>query len=203
HSTELTTAKSELRAGAKLLVHSVEDAAVDDEFLALVKKNNAIYCPTLTVGRGYLRMFDGAANHKVPAVDDPNHCVDPLTLKKVAETAGTPTDVPADRISRIEARTAEREKTMAANLKKVADAGITIAMGTDAGNPLTLHGPSIYAELEAMQAAGLTPMQVLVSATRGGSLALGRDKEIGTVEKGKLADLLFLGADPTKDTKAF
>jgi imidazolonepropionase-like amidohydrolase len=203
HSTELPTAKSALRAGAKLLVHSVEDAPIDDEFLALVKKNNAIYCPTLTVGRGYVRMYAGAANHQAPAVDDPNHCVDPLTLKKVAETAGVPTDVPADRLPRIEARTTEREKIMAANLKKVADAGITIAMGTDAGNPLTLHGPSIYAELEAMQAAGLTPMQVLVSATRGGSLAMGRDKEIGTVEKGKLADLLLLGADPTKDTKAF
>ena len=72
-------------------------------------------------------------------------------------------------------------------------------MGTDAGNPLTLHGVSVYAEMEAMQAAGMTPMEVLVASTRGGSLALGRDKEVGTVEKGKLADLLIVGADPTVD----
>jgi imidazolonepropionase-like amidohydrolase len=203
HSTELATAKSALRAGAKLLVHSVWDAPIDDEFLELVKKNHAIYCPTLTVGRGYVRMFDGAANHKTPAVDDPNHCVDPQTLKKVAETAGVPSDIMADRIPLLDARTTKEEQISAANLKKVADAGIPIAMGTDAGNPLTLHGPSVYAEMEAMQAAGLTPMQVLVSATHGGSLAMGRDKEIGTVEKGKLADLLILGADPTKNTAAF
>jgi imidazolonepropionase-like amidohydrolase len=72
-------------------------------------------------------------------------------------------------------------------------------MGTDAGNPLTLHGPSVYAEMEHMQASGMTAMEVLVASTRGGSLALGRDKEVGTVEKGKLADLLILGADPTAD----
>src|ERR1035438_300332 len=66
-------------------------------------------------------------------------------------------------------------------------------------NPLTLHGVSVYAEMEAMQAAGMTATEVLVASTRGGSLALGRDKEVGTVEKGKLADLLILGADPTAD----
>jgi imidazolonepropionase-like amidohydrolase len=46
---------------------------------------------------------------------------------------------------------------------------------------------------------GLKPMQVLVASTRGGALAMGRDKEIGTVEKGKLADLLIVAADPTAD----
>jgi imidazolonepropionase-like amidohydrolase len=203
HSTELATAKSALRAGAKLLVHSVWDAPIDDEFLDLVKKNGAIYCPTLTVGRGYARMYAGAVRHQVPEVDDPNHCVDPVTLKKVAETPDLPVTATAEQLTRIETRTADRERIAAANLKKVADAGIPIAMGTDAGNPLTLHGPSVYAEMEAMQAAGMTPMQVLVSATHGGSLALGRDKELGTVEKGKLADLLILGADPTKDAAAF
>jgi imidazolonepropionase-like amidohydrolase len=203
HSTELTTAKAALRAGAKLLVHSVWDAPIDDEFLSLVKKNGAIYCPTLTVGRGYVRLIEGAVRHQAPAVDDPNHCVDPITLKKVAETAELSAGVTADQLATRDKRTAEREKIAADNLKKVADAGIPIAMGTDAGNPLTLHGPSVYAEMEAMQAAGLTPMQVLVASTQGGALALGREKELGTVEKGKLADLLILGADPTKDAAAF
>jgi imidazolonepropionase-like amidohydrolase len=73
-------------------------------------------------------------------------------------------------------------------------------MGTDAGNPLTLHGPSVYAEMEAMQAAGMTPAEVLVASTRGGAHAMGR-ADIGTVEKGKAADLLILSADPSADTK--
>jgi imidazolonepropionase-like amidohydrolase len=203
HATELDTAKAALRAGTKILVHSVWDLPIDDEFLGLVKKNDAIYCPTLTVGRGYVRMFEAAAKRQAPAVDDPNHCVDPATLKKLAETAEVPTDLTAEQLHMRDQRTAEREQIAAANLKRVAAAGIPIAMGTDAGNPLTLHGPSVYAEMEAMQAAGLTPMQVLVSATHGGALALGREKELGTVEKGKLADLLILGADPTRNAAAF
>ena len=88
---------------------------------------------------------------------------------------------------------------MAANLKRVSDAGIPVAMGTDAGNPLTLHGPSVYAEMEAMQAAGMTPMEVLVAATRGGARAMGVERETGTLERGKSADLLVVAADPTKD----
>jgi imidazolonepropionase-like amidohydrolase len=72
-------------------------------------------------------------------------------------------------------------------------------MGTDAGNPLTLHGPSVYAEMEAMQSAGMKPIQVLLASTRGGATAMGLEKEIGTVEKGKSADLLIVAGDPTKD----
>ena len=90
-----------------------------------------------------------------------------------------------------------------ANLKKLVDAGIPIATGTDAGNPLTLHGPAIYAEMEAMQASGMTPMQVIVSSTAIAARAMGLDKQIGTVEKGKDADLVVVSADPAKDVAAF
>lgn len=199
HATGLDEAKEALRAGAKLLVHSVGDQPVDDEFLDLAKKNGAIYCPTLTVFRGYLRMSVGAVRHEAPKVDDPNGCLDPATLARVAETAKVTAPVSAERLQAREAGVANVEKLTAANLKKVFDAGIPIAMGTDAGNPLTLHGPSVYAEMESMQAAGLTPLQVLTASTLGGARAMGREKDFGTVEKGKQADLLIVGADPTKD----
>ncbi len=199
HATGLAEAKEALRAGAKLLVHSVWDQPVDDEFLRLAKESGAVYCPTLTVGRGYLRMYEAAASQKVPAVDDPNRCLDPVTRARVAETAQVPSPVPAGALQSRETRVAERERIAAANLKRVAAAGIPVAMGTDAGNPLTLHGPSVYAEMEAMQAAGLTPVQVLTASTLGGARAMGREKDLGTVEKGKLADLLIVAGDPTAD----
>lgn len=199
HATELDGAKEALRAGAKLLVHSVWDQPVDQEFLDLLKSTGAIYCPTLTVGGGYLRMFEAAAAGRAPAVDDPNHCLDPKTLERVAATANVPGDkLPANLDAR-QARTREREAVAAANLKRVVAAGLPVAMGTDAGNPLTLHGPAIYAELEAMQAAGMAPVEVLAAATRVAARALGRGAELGTLEKGKAADLLLLGADPTLD----
>jgi imidazolonepropionase-like amidohydrolase len=199
HSTGLDEAKEALRAGAHLLVHSVWDKPIDEEFLDLLKKNGTIYCPTLTVGRGYVRMFEGAIKKQAPKVDDPNGCIDPGTLAKVAETAKTATELTADRLAARDKTTTERERTSAMNLKRVSEAGVTIAMGTDAGNPLTLHGPAVYGEMEAMQAAGLTPLQVLTASTRGGAIAMGLDKEIGTVERGKAADLLIVAGDPAAD----
>ena len=189
HATGLAEAKAALRAGAKLLVHSVWEP-IDNEFITLAKQNGTILTPTLTVMRGYTRMRAG-----LTTVDDPNGCVDKTTMAKVASTpAGKPSS---------DTRVTELERVAAANLKRLVAAGIPIATGTDAGNPLTLHGVSIYAELEAMQAAGMTPMQVIVASTATASRAAMLDTETGTVEKGKAADLLVVAADPTKDVSAF
>src|SRR5213078_2853819 len=83
-------------------------------------------------------------------------------------------------------------------LKRVHDAGIPVALGTDAGNPLTLHGASVFMELEAMQASGLAPRDVLVAATA--ARALGLDST-GTVTAGAVADLVVLDADPLAEIR--
>jgi imidazolonepropionase-like amidohydrolase len=199
HATGLAEAKAALRSGARVLVHSVWDLPVDQELLDLAKRNGSIYCPTLTVIRGYRRMNESAAAHRPPEVDDPNGCVDPETLARVAETATVDSSRTPEQLAAGARRNDEMERIGNANLVAVARAGIPLAMGTDAGNPLTLHGVSVYAEMEAMQRAGLTPREVLIAATRGAAAAMGRDKELGTVEKGKLADLLVVAADPLAD----
>jgi imidazolonepropionase-like amidohydrolase len=200
HATGLREAKVALRAGARLLVHSVWDQPVDEEFLRLARESGTVYCPTLTVLEGYRRLFEAAAAGQAPAVADPGECVDRETLERIASTAKLGRDrVDTGRLQRLASQLVERRRQMAENLRRVRDAGIPIAMGTDAGNPLTLPGPSVFGEMEAMQAAGLTPMEVLVAATRGGALAMGRDGELGSVEQGKLADLLVVAADPTSD----
>jgi imidazolonepropionase-like amidohydrolase len=202
HATGLDEAKTAVRAGAKLLVHGVDDRPVDDEFLALLRQKGTIYCPTLIVSRGYVRMFEAAVARKAAEIDDPNGCVSPWVRERVAATASVDPKLlgSVDVVARA-ARTSEREKTMAGNLKRVAEAGLPIAMGTDAGNPMTLHGPSVYGEMEAMQTAGLSPMQVLVASTSVAARAMGIESRAGTVEKGKLADLVVLGADPAADVR--
>ena len=85
------------------------------------------------------------------------------------------------------------------NLKKLWDAGIPIAMGTDAGNIGTLHGPSVFREMALMHDAGLTPLEVLRSATVNGARAMGREADLGTIAMGKLADFVLLDADPLAD----
>jgi len=69
-------------------------------------------------------------------------------------------------------------------------------MGTDAGNIGTLHGPSIFREMQMMRDAGLTMPEILLSATVNGAKVMGMERDIGTVEPGKLADLIILDADP-------
>ncbi len=204
HATGLAEAKEALRAGAALLVHSVDDGPIDDEFVRLAREAHATYCPTLTVYGGYGRFWDGVAAGRAPEIDDPNGCVDAETRARVAETARLGAAAAAGRnLERMHKGQAQALANMKDNLRRVRDAGIPIAMGTDAGNPLTLRGPAVYAEMEAMQSAGLTPMEVLVAATAGGAHALGRDRDLGTVTAGKLADLLVLDADPTADVRAF
>jgi imidazolonepropionase-like amidohydrolase len=199
HATGLAEAKAALRAGAALLVHSVSDQPIDQEFLDLAKRNGTILIPTLTVSRGYVRMFRSAVEHTPVAIDDPNGCVDKSTRSRIAETPSATTTLTAEQLSRRDDRTAKQEQIAAQNLKTLVAAGIPIATGTDAGNPLTLHGSAIYSEMESMQKAGMTPMQILVSSTAVAARAMRRETEFGTVEKGKDADLVILGADPTAD----
>ncbi|MDX1503852.1 MAG: amidohydrolase family protein [Thermoanaerobaculia bacterium] len=204
HATELRAAKVAVQAGAHLLVHSVWDREVDDELVARMQETGTIYCPTLTVPRGYQRLAEAVATATEPPVDDPNRCVDPATRVKVAASAELDDRAPDEEaLARRRARLTERERIGDVNLRRLARAGVQIAMGTDAGNPLTLHGPSVYAEMEAMQAAGMSPMEVLVASTRGGAAAMGRSGDLGTVEAGKIADLLVLAADPSADAAAF
>jgi len=197
HATGLAEAKAALRAGATLLVHSVSDQPVDQEFLDLAKRNGAILIPTLTVARGYVRMFRSAVEHTPVVIDDPNGCVDTSTRARIAETPSAPTTLSIGLLARRDERTTQQEQVAAQNFKTLAAAGIPIATGTDAGNPLTLHGPAIYAEMEAMHNAGMTPMQVIVSSTAVAARAMRRETEFGTVEKGKDADLVLLAADPS------
>ncbi|HKY32868.1 MAG TPA: amidohydrolase family protein [Candidatus Polarisedimenticolia bacterium] len=203
HATGLDEAKEALRAGATLLVHSVWDKPVDDEFLDLARANRAVYCPTLVVRDGYMALYRAALSGQPPPLDDPRGCVDPATRDMVADTAPLEGKGPGqEALDRRAAAMAAQAETMAANLRRVRDAGITIAMGTDAGNPLTLHGPSVFAEMEAMERAGMTPRDVLIASTRGGAAALGRLDELGTVEAGKLADLLVVSSDPGRSIAA-
>jgi imidazolonepropionase-like amidohydrolase len=208
HATGLREAKVALRAGAVLLVHSVEDQGVDQEFLDLLKRNRAIYAPTLVVGRNSSRASVSIALGQRYAIDDPNGCVDSNTVAKIANVEPLRALIPEERrlleglYRRLE-NVGLRSGVMAENLRRVHAAGGIAATATDAGNPLTLHGPSIYWEMEAMQAAGIPAPEIIVMSTRNGASAMGREKDFGTLEAGKLADLLILREDPRADVRAF
>lgn len=207
HATELRNAKVALRAGADMLVHSVEDAPVDQEFLDLLLANDAIYAPTLRVGENWGRAIAAVALEAAPEIDDPNGCVDDALRDRIAHperlAGALPDQLDANWALDRMVGAGEDNAQMAANLRAVHAAGGRIIVATDAGNPLTLHGPSIYAELEAMQAAGLEPETLIVMATRAGAGAMGLEDEIGTIQAGRIADLVVLAEDPREDISAY
>lgn len=86
-------------------------------------------------------------------------------------------------------------------VKAFSDAGVPVLAGSDSLVPGVAPGFGLIDELEALNSAGLTPYQALVSATRTPCEWLGRMADCGTIEAGKRADLVLLDADPTKDIK--
>jgi len=196
HATELDTAKSALRAGADVLVHSVFDKPLDDDFLRLARERNAIYTPTLFVRLGYDLALSGRwePTAEERALADPQILAG-LDLSKVPEEAW-----PSRVRDLVAKKPPPRDTTVSlSNLLAAHRAGLRIALGTDAGNIGTVHGPSVFREARMMAEAGLSPLDVLRTATVGGAQVLGRERDLGDVAEGKLADLVLLDADPRAD----
>jgi imidazolonepropionase-like amidohydrolase len=196
HATELDVAKAALRAGADLLVHSVFDKPVDAEFLSLAKRNKAIYIPTLFVTDGYALV---RYNSWQPTEAE-RRLADPQILAQMNELERARKDqLPATMLPLIRQSISFRPGVTTIgmdNIRPVWDAGIPVALGTDAGNIGTLHGPSIFREMQLMVESGLKMSEVLASATVNGAKTMGMEKDLGSIERGKLADLVVLNADP-------
>jgi imidazolonepropionase-like amidohydrolase len=86
------------------------------------------------------------------------------------------------------------------SLKLAYEAGVPIAMGSDVGTPLNYHGENTL-ELYWMQQAGLSAMDAIVAGTGNAARALGWDSWLGTLEKGKAADLIVFDANPLDDLR--
>lgn len=204
HATSLNQAKAALRNGTKLLVHSVSDTEVDEEFIELARENQTFYNPTLIVSSGYRIAYQAAAGMKPMEIIDPKGCVDQKT-QTLVETASQFDDHPRfseaflDNLRNFDPDQHRVNPIDAKNLMRVYESGIPIVVGTDAGNPGTLHGISIFDEMEAMQNVGIPADDIIVMATQNGAKAMRRFDDFGTLEPGKLANLLILDSDPSAD----
>ncbi len=92
-------------------------------------------------------------------------------------------------------------RVQAAHIKSVRlakEAGVKIAMGTDAGTPFNLHGRNLK-EVELMNQIGFSPIEAISATTSVAAEILGWGQELGTIEQGKLADLVVVDGDPLQD----
>jgi len=82
--------------------------------------------------------------------------------------------------------------------KKLHDAGVNTAAGTDSGTPGVVIGKGLHKELELMVEAGISPMEAIMAGTRNAAGNLGKESELGTIENGKLADIIIVSGDPAE-----
>jgi imidazolonepropionase-like amidohydrolase len=170
HIFSLEDAKGLLKAGIDSFAHGIRDRDMDDEAAALLKARPAFVL--------------------IPNMPDRGVAADYSWLKG---------RIPDGEQAKIQAASTDRPQAAATwaiqarNLKKMSDAGVKITVGTDGNTPWAPH-----VEMADMVAAGMSPSQVIVAATKNGAEFL-RIANTGTIEAGKVADLLVLDGNPLED----
>jgi imidazolonepropionase-like amidohydrolase len=119
------------------------------------------------------------------------------TLIAVNRIVENPDKIPAWVVEKAESESGHHRESFVAAVRS----GMKIAAGTDAGTPFNPHG-ELPTELELMVEYGLSPTEALVAATRNAAENIDLLHEVGTLEVGKLADLVLLDGDPTADISA-
>jgi imidazolonepropionase-like amidohydrolase len=187
-------AKDLLRAGADFIAHSIRDQDVDEALIGLLKQRDVCVCPTL------MREVSAFAYESEPAFfADPFFLreADPAVLAELRD----PKRQEAVRSSRSAQAYKAALEVASRNLKRLADAGVRIAMGTDTGPPARFQGYFEHMELELMAKAGLTPARVLLSATGDAARCLKLEGQVGTLRPGAWGDFVVLTRDPLADVR--
>lgn len=198
HVPASITALEASEAGQKSIEHltGMEEARSDKgkaaSLIAIFKKNQTWQCPTINMHNNYASLDD------VSLADDPRlGYVKPSWkerwLKMTKDAGKLPHEEWAKRKELV-----RKEKELVFNMQQ---AGVGILAGTDDANPYCFVGFSLHDELAILVEAGLTPIEALQSATLNPAKFFKKLNSLGTVEKGKLADLVLLDANPLENIR--
>ena len=193
HIVALEDAKGVVEEGADLVAHSVRDSEVDTELISLMRNHDICITPTLTREVSVFIYADR------PGFFDDSFFLDeadPEVIEQLQqpEVQQSFTGRAADFYS--EALSVAKENMMALH-----NAGVRVAMGTDSGPPARFQGYFEHLEMEMMQNAGMSPADILTSATRYAAECMRIDEELGTLKEGKWADFMVVDKNPFEDIR--
>lgn len=186
HTSGEFRARQAIFAGIDNLSHPVIQGPASDEFVRLMGVKKIPMVTTLTIGENYSRL-----------VDHPEYLDQPLyrAALSAAEIDVLKTETYAQWKERTWTWWMKLMTPVAQeNLLKVHRAGGVLVLGTD-----QTIGPAVHREMELLAQAGIPAAEILRIATLNGAIFLGRARDLGSIEEGKLADAVLLNADPTAD----
>jgi imidazolonepropionase-like amidohydrolase len=195
HLYHLDDARSLVADGVDVIAHSIRDGDVDSALLADMKKQHVAYIPTLSLDDFAVAYGDDPAWTNDPFF---RAALDPGLLEMIT----SPDYKAKTRASKVAAQEAAALPIAMRNLKRIYDAGILVALGTDSGaTPIRVQGFAEHMELALMVQAGLTPLQAISVATKNGAQLLRVEDQYGTLESSKKANFIVLEKDPSQDIR--
>lgn len=186
HTSSEYRARQAIFAGVDTLAHPIIQGPVTDDFARLMGAKRIPMVTTLTIGENYSRLAENPEFLDLPLYRAT------LTEEEI-ETLRT-----EKRREYQERKWTWWMKIMTTvaqeNLAKINEAGGVLVAGTDQSS-----GPALHRELELLADAGIPPLDIIRIATLNGAVFLGKERELGSIEAGKIADLVLLAADPLVD----
>ncbi|AUX45820.1 amidohydrolase [Sorangium cellulosum] len=195
HAAESADIEAALGAGVTRFAHIPDQDRISPELARRMAAEGVAVVPTLAVTDGLYRTASGTLSE----LDDP-HIGDDVpagviaALRDPALLGDIATEPFRERIRR------SRENALA-NVLTCYQAGVTIAAGSDAGNPGVFHGLALHREIALLVEAGMPPLDALVAGTRAAADVLGRP-DLGRLEEGARSDVLVVDGDPLADIHA-
>ncbi len=186
HISHEYRAREAIDAGINTLAHPVIQGPISEGFVRLMAARKIPMVSTLTIGEGYSRL-----------VEHPEFLDQPLYRAVYEpETIDLLKTEVRDQYARRSWTTWMKVMTPVAqeNLRQINAAGGVIVLGSDQSS-----GPASHRELELMVAGGIPPLDAIRIGTLHAAIFLGKERDLGSIEEGKLADMVLLNADPLAD----
>jgi imidazolonepropionase-like amidohydrolase/ABC-type multidrug transport system permease subunit len=194
HTGDSHDVSDALLARADGIEHGSFRDDIPEALFAQMKRQGTAYDPTLSVGEGVTQF---AAGHTELLNRSLVQQVVPRALLEATRNALTSPEM-------VERRTALKRlpidlKIGEANLLRAYHNGVMLVTGSDAGNLLVFHGPTVHHELQLWRQAGIPAAVALQAATYNAARLLHAEKRIGSIQKGLDADLLIVDGNPLED----